>query len=144
LALEKNPDKKNDSSSGNSPKILIKEPGTTKQVNLPADEKLLSKLEPGQEILLRSFKTKLSFYLNKKTELGYIKDHTAKAVYKAKKSGLDVTAAIAKPNKDHLTILIKCKKPVFRSEKQQEKPYMKTTLIEEPKIEMKTTEEQDD
>lgn len=144
LATQNNSDKKNEKLTNHTAKNLIKEPGTTAQINIPAHEKILSKLEPGQEIRLRSYKTKLSFYLDKKQELGYIKDYTARAVYKAKKDGLAITAAVIKPNKDHLSVLLKCKQPIFRSEKQQEKPYMKTTLIDEPAIEMKTLEEDEE
>ncbi len=136
LAQENNPDKKSDKGNNHTPKILIKEPGTTTQINLPAEEKILAKLEPGQDLYIRSFKTKLVFSLDKKRELGYINDETAKIVYKAKKEGFDVSAAVIKPNETHLTILLKCKQPIFKSEKQQEKPYMKTALIDEPELEI--------
>ncbi len=143
LASENNPDKKNEGRTNHATNVLIKEPGTTIQVTLPADEKVLSKLEPGQEICIKSFKTKLSFFLNKNNELGCVKDDVAHTVYGAKKEGLKVSASVIKPNKEHFTILLKCKQPIFKSEKQLEKPYMKTALINVPELEITKLEDQD-
>jgi len=142
LASENNPDIKSESKTKHTTKVLIKEPGTTTQVTLPADEKVLSKLEPGQEIRIKSFKTKLCLFLND-IELGFVKDDIALAVYGAKKEGWPVSASVIKPNQEHFTVLLKCKQPIFRSEKQLEKPYMKTTLIDEPKLELTKTEDED-
>jgi len=143
LATENNADNKNEGRINQSIKILIKEPGTTTQISLPADEKTLSKLEPGQEIHIRPFKTKLYFFLTKEQELGFIKDGASHAVYNANKDGEKVSASVIKLNKDHFTILLTCKQPIFKSEKQQEKPYMKTALISEPKVEIPELEVED-
>jgi len=133
LASEENPDNKTDTIAKDTTAVLIKEPGTTKQIDLEASQNLLSKLEPGQKLIIKSFKTKLSFFLGNK-EVGSIKNDATHAVYKAKKAGLDVTANVIKPNDSHFTILLRCKKPIFRSEKQRERPYLGNSLISEEKI----------
>jgi len=142
LASENNPDIKSGGKTNHTTKVLIKEPGTTTQVTLPADEKVLAELELGQEIHIKSFKTKLCFFLNS-IELGCIKDDITLAVYGAKRERLPVSASVIKPNKEHFTLLLKCKQPIFKSEKQLEKPYLKTTLIDRPKLEITKLEDED-
>ncbi len=133
LASENNPDNKG-GGSNNHNKVLIKEPGTTAQVEISAPENILSTLEPGQPLCIRSYKTKICFFTDRKKGIGSSRDVAAQIVYKAKRDGKDVTASVIKPNKDHFTVLLKCKTPIFKSEKQQEKPYMKTSFISEPEI----------
>ncbi len=140
LALEKNADSKANAPTENSTKVLIKEPGTTTLINLDASKSLLSLLEPGQKLVLKSYKTKISFFLGKK-EVGTVNNGVVHAVYNARKDGFDVSASVIKPNENHFTILLMCKKPIFKSEKQRERPYLGDTLIGEEKIEIPELEE---
>ncbi|MFC1756012.1 tetratricopeptide repeat protein [Patescibacteria group bacterium] len=140
LASEKNPDSKAEVDTENSTKVLIKEPGTTTQVGIDAPDSLLATLEPGQKLTIKSYKTKLTFFLGKK-EIGSIKNGVSHAVYYAKKDGCDVVASVIKPNKTHFTVLLKCKKPIFESEKQRERPYLGGSLLGEEKVEIPELEE---
>ena len=143
LASENNCDSKPNTPTENSTKVLIKEPGTTLQVDLEAPKSILSMLEPGQKLTLKSYKTKLSFFLGK-TEIGSVKNGPSHAVYNTKKEDCDVTASVIKPNENHLTILLKCKKPIFKSEKQKERPYLGSTLIGEEKIKIPELEQSEE
>lgn len=128
LASEKNSDNKAEAPKEDSTKVLIKEPGTTTQIDVQASESLLSKLEPGQKINLKSYKTKIVLFLGKK-EIGTLDSKVANVVYNAKKDDLEVTATIVKPNKNHFTLSLKCKKPIFKSEKQRENPYLNKDVV---------------
>jgi len=128
LASEKNSDSKAEAPKEDSNKVLIKEPGTTTQVDIKASKKLLEKLEPGQKINIKSYKTKAVFLLGK-VEIGTVENKLANIVYIAKKDNLNVTASVIKPNEDHLTLLLKCKKPIFKSEKQSENPYLNKDAV---------------
>jgi len=133
LASEKNSDNKattSKTSKENSTKVLIKEPGTTTQVEIKAPKNILDKLEPGQELNCKSYKTKLSFFLGKE-EIGSVSNELTSVVYNAKKRDCDVKVSVVKANEDHFTLILKCKEPVFKSEKQRENPYLSKDIIED-------------
>ncbi len=133
LASNKNTGGQSNTEITSSTKAFLKEPGTTKQIEINTTKNILSKLEPGQALELKFSKMKLAFLIKEgKAEIGFIQDQTAKACYKAKKNELFIEANVIKTNEYHVTILLKCRKPIFKSEKQQEKPFMRKGLIKEP------------
>lgn len=123
--------------SGNHTKALIKEPGTTTEVVLQPNNSVLENLEPGQSLNLRITKSKLTFLTPEENkEVGYIKDERSAVVYKANQNKQNVSANVASIDENRLAILLKCKKPIFKARKQQEKPYLKKGLIDEPELEI--------
>lgn len=144
LAEEKNSDNKSSNDKTTSSKALIKEPGTTTQVRITVKEKLLKDLESGDEVQLNSYKTKLNFIDSiSKKELGNIQDNLAKLVYKAKQEGKQFKASVLKVNEEYVDILIKCNCSIFKSEKQQEIPFTRGLIEDEPEIELPEVEEEE-
>jgi hypothetical protein len=41
-----------------------------------------------------------------------------------------VNARVVKPNESYFTLILKCKKPIFKSEKQTENPYLDKEVVE--------------
>jgi len=141
LASEKNSDNKAETEQTKSTKLFIKEPGTTTQLIINAKKSILDKLEMGQDLILKSTKNSLKIcYKDLSHEIGEAPENLAKTVYKARKEGKDITANVVKTNDDHLTVILKSKYSIFKSEKQQEKPFMKDGIIEEPEIEIEEFE----
>lgn len=141
LASDKNSDYKGSQDISNPTKILIKEPGTTTQISLPCSPKFLDQFEPGDEIKTKILKNKLVFFAkNSEREIYSLEDDNSKTVYNAKCGGKEVSASVAKTNGRFLIVTLKCKHPIFKSEKQQEKPYMKKGIIEEPELDLEEVE----
>ncbi len=122
-------------------KAYIKEPGTTVQIELKTEKKYLKSLEIGQELGLRINKTKLNFIdTEKDRDLGEIKDETSVIVFKAKQDNKHVTAKVIKIKDESVVIALQSKFPIFRSEKQIEKPFMKRDVLDEPELDVTETE----
>ena len=144
LASAQKSDDKTDANLLNNSNEFIKEPGTTYQVELEAPKTTLKKLKTGQEVVLRHYKTKLSFYVKKgRKELGVVTNELKDIVYDARQEKKDVSAKVVKIKDESFIVLLKCKSPIFKSEKQSEKPFMKKSMLDEPAVDVSETEEQD-
>ncbi len=146
LATDKNPDRKGSVILVKSVKQLVKEPGTSTQIDLPKPkkQKMLDTIEPGEELVLRFYKASTVFfkdYGNKQEEIGKIEGDMARRLYKANSEGENISANIIKINGENLTLVINTDNPIFKAQKQHEKPYVKKGTIEEPELEMDTQEE---
>jgi tetratricopeptide (TPR) repeat protein len=123
--------------NGNHTNALIKEPGTTAEVVIKSPNDATLDMEVGQAVNTRISKTKLTFLTPEDSlEIGSINDDTAKIVYKASRDKLTIRANVASFDNDKVVFLLKCKKPIFKAQKQQEKPYLKKGLIDEPELEL--------
>ena len=143
LADEKKSDAKGSEDIAKKAKVLIQEPGTSTHVNIPASSAALNTVEPGQEVDVKATKTTLTVSAKGK-EIGSIDDHIARVIQKAAQNDKEIKASIVKINDEYVKVLLECKSPIFESNKQTEKPYVKKGLIDEPKIiipEMESPEE---
>lgn len=146
IASDKNPKKYVAHDSVKDAKALLKEPGTTKVLDIPHKPKASDTFDPGETLDIKILKTKLSF-INKdsnKVICEYEGKNVSK-IYEASKNGVKVSASIAKMENNVLTVIIKTSEPIFKAEKQTEKPYMKAELLDDdtPKPDISTTEESD-
>ncbi|OGC46119.1 hypothetical protein A2V49_03510 [candidate division WWE3 bacterium RBG_19FT_COMBO_34_6] len=132
LASEKNKDNYNDNVDiAHKTKSLIKEPGTSTEAKVFVTKKIKKVYEAGELLSLKINKntTKVMDYKTKR-ELGSLDEKISRILYSAKKNDKDILATFIKTNHEHFSILLKCKNPIFKSEKQSEKPYMKGILDE--------------
>jgi len=142
LALSKTADVKNNNDKVLNSRSLIKQPGTTKQADIPIEPNIIKKLNIGDEIKLKSNKTCTKLFVqNSKKEIGNICEDFTKRMYLAKKDGNNITSSIIKVNDEKITILLRCNKPIFKADKQHEKPFMKKGAIVEPKLEIPEEED---
>ncbi len=148
LASENDSDSKGGKVIGDV-KNLIREPGTSTQVKIPVPAMVIKryKLETGDILGLKINKnsTIVFAYSGNKTDnniLGKIEDSTARRLHNAKVDNKKIIASFVKANGETITLLIKCNHPIFKSEKQQEKPYMKRDVLDEPDLDMSTPEEE--
>lgn len=133
LASENNPDRKGGNGIEASAKSLIKEPGTTKEIILDLPKNIL--LEPGEKLELKVTKTSITFLNSDASEkIGIYKDKVVSKIHELKKQNKSISASLIKVNGKSITILLKCAEPIFKSEKQSEKPYMIKGTIEEPEL----------
>lgn len=125
-------------------KDFIQEPGTTSQVKIDVDKKLAKSLKIGQELNLKINKTKLGFMLPKKSKpIAEISDETSNTVYTAKQQGKDITSKVLTVGEEGVTASLVCEYPIFKSQVQQEKPFVKKGAIVEPKVDVSGTEDRD-
>lgn len=125
-------------------KKLIKEPGTTTETQIINKRKSLN-LEAGDILELHILKGTVSVLKDKK-EIGLIEDKdVVKALNKAKGEKAKLEASFIKQKNERMTILLSSSISVFKSERQDIKPYFKKGTIEdeEPELElgMEITEE---
>lgn len=116
-----------------NPKSLLKEPGKTIQIQLPLKNKNLSFVS-GEQFNLRINKETTSVYKNGE-KIAVITDIIAKKMYEVNQSDGCCTANFVKQVEEKITLLIKCSRPVFRGEKQHEKPYIKLRLEDPEEVE---------
>lgn len=147
LAAEKNSDRKTGGALVKNAKNLVKEPGTTLEIRLPNVKKLkvLQSLEPGAELGVKIYKAHLLIYTETRTgkieDIGTVDGETAKKAYKAKSEGIRIAANFIKESEGKTYIMLKSNKPIFKSPKQHEKPYMKMGSLDEPELEIEEIEE---
>jgi tetratricopeptide (TPR) repeat protein len=142
LASEKKDDVTAGREMGKATKAYIKEPGTSIQVEVVIEDKrMLKSIELGQSLDTRCNKKTLNL-VNPATKksVGSISDGICDAAYKAKVDGKDIKAKVIKIKEESIVVTLSCKSPIFKSEKQQEKPFMKMDLSEEPEIDVSETE----
>ncbi|MFC1722440.1 tetratricopeptide repeat protein [Patescibacteria group bacterium] len=132
LASEKNADRRGGDVLTKSARLLIKEPGTTMQIVVKTTKKIADTFDPGEKLNITIKKSSIELFdKDSKQAIGEINGDLGKSIYAACKGGKDVYASVGKTNNDSIIVILKCKLPIFKAEKQQEKPYMKKGVIEE-------------
>lgn len=129
---------KTDNKTPNSnAKNLIKEPGTTAKVSMETTARGVTadNFSPGEEFDLKVLKTKIKV-LSKDKELGEINSDLAKKLNSAAKKHAKISAHFSGGEGKAIDIIIKSSVPVFKSEKQEVKPYIRKGTIEEPELEI--------
>ncbi|HSX39637.1 MAG TPA: tetratricopeptide repeat protein [Candidatus Saccharimonadales bacterium] len=129
-----------------NPKSLIKEPGTTTEIHLEIEAKRITADDfmVGEEITIKVDKKHVSFFKKYRTGdilLGKLNNDFAYKLNSAKSQGAEITATFMHGNDKHLKILIKSSVPVFKSMRQDVKPYIKKGSIDEPELELPELEE---
>ena len=140
--------KKEVAQNPNVAKSLIKEPGTTTEefINITAKRITSESLKPGEALFLKVDKKtasviKLDLKQNPSILLGKIEGPVAVRLFKARNLGASLIAHFLSGNGKTAKIMVRSSIPVFKSERQEIKPYMKKGTIEEPEIEIPTLEE---
>lgn len=143
--LENIENKKVDSNNNSKfdPKSVIMEPGTTTEISFEISAKKYdeSDFSPGEEVFIKTKKKSIDFYKQNKKKV-MIGTLDAPDIVKKfnlacdKKSKL--TARFVKGKGKIINLLIKCSTPIFRSEKQDVRPYLKKGSIEEPELEIES------
>ena len=128
-----------------SPKTLIKEPGMATEAKIKTSESKVAKLTTGDPLFIKIKKASADIF-NKNTLLGTIEDpKIVKDLNSAKSQKEKINASFIKGRGELAVILLTATEiPVFKSEKQDVKPYIKKGTIEEPELQMAAPEEQED
>jgi len=125
-------------------KALVKEPGTTVEARFEITNRKL-KMEnftSGDELKLKIKKSEVDVYGEGKF-IGKITDRNlVKELNIAKSGNSELNTNYIKTNNGKAIALIKCNYSVFRSEKQDVKPYFKKGTIDEPELEFSIEEEE--
>ncbi len=125
---------------------LLKEPGTTTEVNFELDAKGVTSKDfvSGENLYLKPKKKSLEVFKlknDKKMYVGQIfNDDLTQRIAAALDKGARVYAGFLKGQEKNVIILIKATQPIFRAEKQDIRPYIKKGSLEEPEIEIETEE----
>lgn len=117
-------------------KSLIKEPGTTKDVQIEITAKGVNAntFSYGENLAVGTTKTK-AFIKHKNKKIGEITDtNVIKSIMQANKNGSALSAAFVKGNDKFIVVLIESSEPVFKGEQQDVKPYMKKGSLDEPEL----------
>lgn len=143
LASEKRVEKAPESIN---PKSLIKEPGTTTESNMIIEAKRImgEDFSVGEELIVKLDKKYANFFKKQKNEeifLGKINTDLAARLYAAKSQGSTISATVMQGQGKNLKLIIKSSTPIFRSERQDVKPYIKKGSIDEPELEIPDIEE---
>lgn len=121
-----------------SGKALVKEPGTTCETvaTLTANRIDADDFAYGAEFKLKILKTKISLLNSGKVVGVLVEEPIIKTIQKANKNDSGIQAMFIGGNGKDIKVLVRCKKPVFKGDKQDVKPYLKKGSIEEPEIEI--------
>ena len=144
LASEKRTEKKTDFKI--DPKALLKEPGTSAEINPLMTAKRIDSDDfmPSETLGVKMEKNKVVFLKHKKDEdlpLGEINSDIYKRLKIAKDKGASIWANFVSGTGKTIRILIKTDLPIFRAERQDIKPYVKKGSIDEPELELPELEE---
>jgi hypothetical protein len=125
---------------------LIKEPGTTAEaeVKLTARGVTAESFASGETLVLKAKRTSVEVYRIKKDKevlVGEIDNpEVVKCLNKALKEKADTIAKFVKGTDRNAEILLKCTIPIFKSEKQDVRPYIKKGTFEDGETEEEETE----
>lgn len=126
-----------------SNKDLVKEPGTShiEIIELSA-KKLTADDFKSREILgIKVNKASANIIKKSKVIAKLVTPDTVKRLNSAKRKRIPLTVSYHSGKDNIIKILLKSDAPVFRAERQELKPYIKRGTIDEPAVEMTTTEE---
>lgn len=137
LALEKKLEKVSASA-----KSIIKEPGTSFEAKMQIAAKNLSAedFSPGDGLKTKLNRSSVNVYTQEGKLLGRINSEAAKSLRRARAKKAVIGAFFAGGKGDRMKVVLKSDIPIFKSEKQEVKPYMKKGFIDEPEIEMDLVE----
>ncbi len=126
-----------------NPKAMIKEPGTSTEINIQITAKRIfaDGFSPGEELRIKVNKKTASFHKNG-TLVGKTTDtHIINSLLQAKAHKAIVTANFVKGYDKSIRLVLNSSLSVFKSQKQAVKPYLKKGSIDEPKLEIELAEE---
>ncbi|OGC51071.1 hypothetical protein A2W32_02415 [candidate division WWE3 bacterium RBG_16_37_10] len=129
------------------PKSLLKEPGTTAEttIEITAKRVTASDFSPGEPLILKIEKRTVNVIKMKRDErivLGILNRDFVIKLNGAKQKGAEASANFINGTGKNIKILIKCSLPIFKSERQDVRPYIKKGSIDEPELEMTETAEE--
>lgn len=116
-----------------STKSLLKEPGTTEEFCFKALNK--PELTPGQELEMKISKTKVKFLENKTLVMEIEGKDVVTRLNNAKAKKASLKACFIKYKDEQICVIIKSSIPIFKSERQDVRPYMKKDSFDEPELE---------
>lgn len=127
---------KTEVSKNNSTKGIIKEPGTTSEISMEITTKgqTANGLNRGDLLELNILKTGVHVTLDNdsgNTELGTLDNSLSQRLYEASNEGAKIKAQVVSGKDKELTLLLKSSLPIFKSKKQETKPYVKKGVISE-------------
>lgn len=124
------------------PKNLIKEPGktTTEIMELSSKKLTASSFEPREELGLKVNKASVNVLRGGKVIGKVIAPDLVRRLNSAKSKKASLKAEFHSGRYNVIRVLFKSDIAVFRSEKQELKPYMKKGTIDEPAVEIATPE----
>lgn len=120
-----------------SSKHIMKEPGLTYEIVLTiiAPRMTADTIPYGSEFRLNIKAKSIEFYLNEKLAAQLQNSPLIATLVKAKKQAIPLEAFFLKGEAKEMHVLLRSGQPIFLSERQDIKPYMKKGLIEEPELE---------
>jgi len=129
------------------PKSLLKEPGTTAEaaIEIAAKRMTAADFSPGEPLILKIDKRSVSVIKTKREErivIGILDKDFVSKLNSAKQKGAEASANFINGTGKNIKILIKCGIPIFKSERQDVRPYIKKGSIDEPELEMAETIEE--
>ncbi|MBT6401731.1 tetratricopeptide repeat protein [candidate division WWE3 bacterium] len=142
--LELAKSKKKDKGNGNiDTSRLIKEPGTTTMeiIELSAKNLTFEDFEPREELGIKVNKASANVLQKNKVVGKIITPDLVKRLNLAKSKRATLRVSFYNGKANTIKIIIKSDIAVFKAERQELKPYMKKGTIDEPPVEMATTEE---
>ncbi len=121
---------------------LIIEPGTTQNVTIEIAAKrvMADDFSTGEQLQIKVEKNAVNFY-REDVLIGTITNEIVSKLQSVKSQGGHMHATVADGHDKNLELLIKTSIPVFKSEKQEVRPYIKKGSIDEPELEIPETEE---
>lgn len=126
------------------PKALIMEPGTTAEVKLVLIAKRITadSFSPGESLDVKMEKNIINFFKKGHSDiLGSLNSELLKTIQMVKKQGGDISANFLNGNGKNIRVLIKSSISVFKSERQDVRPYVKKGTFEEPELELPEIDE---
>lgn len=129
-----------------SPGALIKEPGTTTETKLTITTKRMTaeSFASGESLLVRQNRSNVEIYRvknDKEILIGTLDDtKLASIVLKAMKTGVSITGSFIKGTEKDAFILLKSTEPIFKSEKQDIRPYIKKGSLDDIELDEENVE----
>jgi tetratricopeptide (TPR) repeat protein len=128
-------------------KSLLMEPSKCSEQNLVIDTKgvTANEFHPGQELLIRVKKRELELIAvrkGEKTTISTITDtNIVQRANTCMEKGGNINATYLRGNGKDITVILKASLPVFKSDKQEVRPYLKKGSFDEPELEIEEMEE---
>lgn len=115
---------------------LIKEPGTSNEIYFDITEKGITanNFSRGDSLELHIVKAGVmlqGYRGNNLTDLGLLEKSLANKIYEAKKEGAVIKAVVLSGKDKKLEVLLSSTLPIFKSRKQETKPYVKKGALDE-------------
>lgn len=134
LASDKKSDKKHPNPIDT--RLLLKEPGTSTETNLVITAKRLmaDDFVPGEVLELKIDKKLVSVYRHRKDEeyeIGRLEGDIVNRINNAKNQSAEISASFLSGENKNIKIILKTSIPVFKAEKQDVRPYIKSGSLDE-------------